>query len=62
MKSLKEYYLKQARDSLTSLKNLVECLDQGDIEIQQVRSAAKHAEQVASDLNRLSGIVESENT
>ena len=60
MKDLKAFYLKQARDSLKALTNIVADLDQGDIEIQQIRSAATQAEQVTSNLNRLCGVAENE--
>lgn len=58
MRDLQEYYLKSARDALTSLNRIVGELDEEPVEVQTIRNACSQAQQVFGDLSRMCGVAE----
>lgn len=60
MSKLKALYLKEIKEHLRQLDNIVEDIELPQMEMTSLRSAARQAEQVASSLNRLIGVVDTE--
>lgn len=57
---VKTRLLRDANSSVRQLANITEGLAIPDMELSQVRAAARQAEQAAAELNKLAGVLEVE--
>ena len=57
---VKTRLLRDANSSVRQLTDIVSGLTTADMELSQVRAAARQAEQAAAELNKLAGVLEVE--
>lgn len=60
VEKVKVRLLRDANTSVRQLTNIAEGLTIHDMELSQVRAAARQAEQAAAELNKLAGVLEVE--